>query len=347
MASALSRERWGRFEHLAAELPRGALVVADEKVLALHPRVRRALSRHDVLPAAAGEPLKSMRSLGQILERMVGRTRDGWLVALGGGTVGDVCTVAAHLALRGVRLLAVPTTLLAAVDASVGGKGAVNLGTNGRAVKNAAGVFHPAAATWLCLELFDTLDERAVRGGRVEAFKMALCFDAARARSWARRRPAVVEWLGAGRALKAAVCAADPLEQGGARVLLNFGHTLGHALEAATRFRLAHGDAVGLGMLAALDVGRALRVTPPEAAEEAELALLRGAGALPRPALAGALRGVSATALERLLAADKKRGAGPAHRMVLLERIGAARLSPVPPGVVRRLLRAWRRGARP
>ncbi len=340
-------ERWGRFERLAVALPRGALVVADRRVLRLHPRVRAALNGHDVLAVHAGERLKSMRSLERVLGRMVGRTREGFLVALGGGTVTDLCTVAAHLASRGVPLLHVPSTLLAAVDASVGGKGAVNLEVAGAQVKNAAGVFHPATATWLCPELFATLSPRQVREGRIEAWKMALCLDGRRARAWAGRNPRVREWLAAGRALKQRVCARDPFERGAHRVLLNFGHTIGHALETHTGFRLSHGDAVGLGMLAALDVGRALRVTPAAAADEAERGLLGGAGVLPRAALARALDGLELRALERLLAADKKRRARDVCRMVLLERVGRAGVYSVPAEVPGRLLRAWRRGVRP
>ncbi|MBK7859844.1 MAG: 3-dehydroquinate synthase [Archangiaceae bacterium] len=340
-------ERWGRFEHLARWLPPRALVVADRRVLRLHPQVRAALSRHDVLAVPAGEQLKSMRSLERILEQMIGRTRHGWLAVLGGGTVGDVCTVAAHLAMRGVPLLQIPTTLLAAVDASIGGKGAVNLSSGGGAVKNAAGVFHAPAATWLCPELFDTLSPRQVREGKTEAWKMVLCFDAATARKWARRAPGVLEWLRVGRAIKAEVCRKDPLEQGSARVLLNFGHTLGHAVEAATGFRVSHGDAVGLGMLAALDVGRAMYRTPPRTAERAERLLAERAETLPRSALARALAKVDASQLQRLLAADKKRTADPGHRMVLLERIGRAGVYPVPAFTLRRLLSSWREGRRP
>lgn len=322
-------------------------MVADREVLRLHREVRGALEGRDVLAVSAGEQLKSMGALERILRRMVGRTREDWLVALGGGTVGDVCTVAAHLAARGVRLLQVPSTLLAAVDASVGGKGAVNLTRRGRAAKNAAGVFHTASATWLCPELFRTLDERQVREGRIEAWKMVLCFDAAAARAWSVEAPPLLRWLTAGRALKARVCGSDLLERGTARVLLNFGHTMGHALETNSAFRLSHGDAVGLGMLAALDVGRALRVTPPEVAARAEELLSRCAGVLPRAALAAALGGLDARGLFGLLLADKKRRPGDACRMVLLERIGAAGVYPVPPELLRRQLRGWRAGARP
>lgn len=343
---ATSAEAWGAFPALAPALPREALVVADARVLRLHPAVRRALRGRAVLPVAAGERLKTLASVERILRAAVGLSREGWLVALGGGTVGDTCAVAAHLHKRGIRLLQVPTTLLAAVDSSVGGKGAVDLAAGGEVLKNAAGVFHFPARTWLCPELFTTLAPRQVREGRAEAWKMFAALDASAFRRHLARPPSLTAWLRDGRRLKAKVCAVDPYEVTGARAVLNFGHTLGHALESASGLKLSHGDAVGLGLRCALDVGRALGVTSEALALEVEAGLEAGAGILSRRHLARAFAGLKGPRLLKLLAADKKRS-GAGTRMVLLERLGRTRLQAVPDAALLALLPAWRGGARP
>jgi 3-dehydroquinate synthase len=346
VSRARSRERWGSFARLARALPVEALIVADARVLALHPAVRRALSDRRVLPVQAGEALKSFAGLERILRAGSALSRDGWLVALGGGTVGDTCTVAAHLLKRGVRLLQVPTTTLAAVDSSVGGKGAIDLRVGTLVLKNAAGVFHPAEETWICPELFASLSPHRFNEGRVEAWKMFCALDASAFQRHLARPPALRTWLTEGRNLKQAVCAEDPRERNGRRAVLNFGHTLGHALESATGFRLSHGDAVGLGLRCALDAGRALGVTPPALAMAVEAGLEEGASILSRAHLARALRRVTPRRLATLLGADKKRRGG-VGQMVLLERLGHARLHTVPDEVPLSLLAAWRAGARP
>lgn len=338
-------EQWGTFSSLARTLPDDALVVADARVLRLHPAVGRALARHRVLAVRGGERLKSLRNVERILQAAVGLSRQGWLVALGGGTVGDTCAVAAHLYQRGVRLLQVPTTTLAAADSSVGGKGAVDVAWRGEVLKNLAGVFHFPERTWLCPALFTTLSERQLREGRIEAWKMFASLDAAAFRRHLHRRPSLSAWLRDARRLKQEVCARDPFDATGERAVLNFGHTVGHVLESASGLALSHGDAVGLGLRCALDVGRALGVTPPEVALEAEAGLEQGAGILPRSALARAFKGVGPARFLRLLAADKKRAGG--CRMVLLEAVGRAGVYPVPEAVLVDHLGAWQRGAAP
>lgn len=335
-------DRWGRFDALSKTLRGPAVAVADERVLRLHRHVGRALAKAGVpvLRLRAGEAAKSLGTVERLAAKALALPRGGTVLAVGGGTIGDVTAVFAHLHKRGARLLQVPTTLLAAVDSSVGGKGAVNVG----AVKNALGVFHYAAESWLCRELFTTLDPAQRREGLVEAYKMALTLDVATWRRWRRRAPGDRELLERARWLKARVCERDPYERLGARAVLNFGHTFGHVLESVTRFRVRHGDAVGLGMLCALDVGRALGVTGAQAAAEVERALPNGDA--PRARLAQALARARPRAVEALLRADKKREGG-ALRMVLLVGPGRWTVEEVAPTVWRPLLRAWRRGARP
>jgi 3-dehydroquinate synthase len=273
--------------------------------------------------------------------------RSGTLVAVGGGTVGDVATVAAHLLKRGVRLLQVPTTLLAAVDSSLGGKGAVDLVVRGRVVKNPAGVFHYADETWLCPELYATLSDAQVREGSIEAWKMVASLDAPLFKKYVRTPPALEKLVKDARGLKEDVCSKDPYEHQGLRRVLNFGHTFGHVLESLSRFKLSHGDAVGLGILWALDVGRHLGITPESVAHDVERALARGPGVLGRDRAAEIARRAPLKDVVALLDADKKAGANGELRMVLLTAVGTAEVVDVMPKTWRALWPAWTRGARP
>ncbi len=141
------------------------LVIADARVLRLHGSRGLALKQPNVtlVPLTAGEGAKSLATLERLTKRALALPRKLTVLAIGGGTIGDVATVFAHTFKRGVgRLVHVPTTLLAAVDSSVGGKGAVNVA----GAKNVLGVFHAADEAWLCRELFTTLTERSgARGG--------------------------------------------------------------------------------------------------------------------------------------------------------------------------------------
>jgi 3-dehydroquinate synthase len=333
-----ARERRGDFPTLARTLPAGAVVFADARVLRLHRDVDGALRGRRVVRLSAGEALKSLAALERLAQRVSDVPRAATFVALGGGTVGDAVTVLAHLHKRGVRLVHVPTTMLAAVDSSIGGKGAVNVG----GVKNALGVFHGAAETWLCPAFFGTLSEAQRREGRLEAWKMVVTLDGAAFRRWARRAPSDEALLGVARALKTAVVQTDPWETRVTRVVLNFGHTFGHVLESVSSYRLRHGEAVGLGMLCALDVGVALGVTPAAVAREVESALPNALAG--RRRLGGLCARADVATVRRLLKADKKGGLG-GVRMVLLERPGAWTAMDVPDDVwASRWRRGWQHG---
>jgi len=317
-----SKDAWGKFAALA---PEGAAWIVDARVAKLHPSVLTAIrSPVHVEKVTAGEALKSTAALERVAVKLMGLKRGGTLVAVGGGTVGDLAGVVAHLVKRGVELVQVPTTLLAAVDSSVGGKGALNVG----AVKNALGVFHYASRALICPEFFQTLSPAQLREGVAEALKMAVCLDARVWRKWARTAPSVEELVKTSRRMKEAVCAEDPYELSGRRAVLNFGHTFGHVIEGLSQFRVRHGEAVALGMLCALDVGRAVGVTPRDLALEVEVVLSACTGATSRR-LAAVLESHSVDDVELLLAADKK-SVGKGLRMVLLEKPGVARLVEVP-----------------
>ncbi len=317
-----SKDAWGKFAALA---PEDAAWIVDARVAKLHPSVLKSIRNPvHVERVTAGEALKSTAALEKIAPKLMGLKRGGTLVAVGGGTVGDFAAVVAHLVKRGVELVQVPTTLLAAVDSSVGGKGALNVG----AVKNALGVFHYASRALVCPEFFETLSPAQHREGIAEALKMAVCLDARVWRKWVRGAPSVEELVKTSRRLKDGVCAEDPYEQSGRRSVLNFGHTFGHVIESLSQFRVRHGEAVALGMLCALDVGRAVGVTPRALAFEVEEVLAQRAGAT-RRRLAAVLERHSVEDVEALLAADKK-NVGKGLRMVLLEKPGVARVVEVP-----------------
>ena len=218
-----------------------------------------------------GEPAKRLANVETMAEKLVrmGADRKAVIIALGGGVVGDVAGLLASLYMRGVEFVQVPTTVLAQVDASVGGKTGVNL----VAGKNLIGTFYHPRAVLIDPTVLKTLPEREFRAGLYEALKcgiignveLFLRFEQNRAKIL-KRDPVEMEWLIAQSVkLKAEVVSADEHE-GGLRRVLNLGHTIGHALEAETSYRsLLHGEAVAWGMIAAtniaLTVGRTDSVT--------------------------------------------------------------------------------------
>jgi 3-dehydroquinate synthase len=304
-----------------------------------------------------GERHKNLRSLGRALEFLseAGLERSDGVVALGGGVVGDLAGLASSLYLRGLPFLQVPTTLLAQIDASVGGKTAVNLSAG----KNLAGTFQQPRAVIIDTHTLETLPRRELAAGWCEAVKQGAAgsrplFDQTyrflreqreetlpRA-SAARRTAAQLEGLIAAQcAFKARVVMGDEREEIGrtdhlSRRILNFGHTTAHALEAVTRYkRFRHGEAVGYGMLVAGQVSVGLGLLDPS-----ELELLRDAiglcGPLPRA------DDLDEQAIRSALAHDKKSTGGHV-KWVLLERLGRARIvdeRDIAPRLLRASLRA-------
>lgn len=245
-------------------------------------------------------------------------------MALGGGAVGDLAGFAAATFLRGVPLVILPTTLLAQVDASIGGKNAVNLPEG----KNLVGAFHQPALVLADTETLATLPEREFRAGLAEVVKLGAVADAALFRRIEReaarilaREPRVVAGLVAlAIRWKARLVADDERDLRGRRALLNYGHTLGHAIEAACGFRrLLHGEAVAIGIAGAARLAAATGLMAPAGAARQEALLARlGLPTRVPP-------GVTRRALLRAIRADKKALAGrPAF--VLTAKIGSGRL---------------------
>jgi 3-dehydroquinate synthase len=246
---------------------RQVLVVTNEVVAPLYlPRIEPSLEGFQVAVETLpdGEVHKTLDSAGQLFGRLarLGAQRDATIVALGGGVIGDLAGFAAACWMRGVPFVQVPTTLLAQVDASVGGKTAVNLPQG----KNLVGAFHQPCGVICDIDTLATLPPREFGAGLAEVIKYGAIRDPlffawleAHAAALLAREPAMlVEAVARSVKHKAEVVAADEREAG-ERALLNFGHTFGHALEAAGGYQeLLHGEAVAIGMLQAARLSAAL-----------------------------------------------------------------------------------------
>ena len=272
-----------------------------------------------------GERTKSWETLNRVFDALLGARlgRDTLIVALGGGVIGDLAGFAAAVYQRGVPFLQVPTTLLAQVDSSVGGKTAINH----PAGKNMIGAFHQPSAVISDVATLDTLPERELRAGIAEVIKHGLALDApffdwieSNVENLVRKeRGALVHAVRRSCELKARVVAADERESG-ARALLNFGHTFGHAIEAATGYGAwLHGEAVAAGMVMASELSQLMGHLRKIDVERVREVLKRAGLPVVGPALAP-------ERLLELMTLDKKAARGKT-RFVVLEAIGRARLA--------------------
>jgi shikimate kinase / 3-dehydroquinate synthase len=270
-----------------------------------------------------GEPYKTLDSLQELYDRCVqaGIDRGAIVLGLGGGVVGDIGGMLAATYLRGLRLVLVPTTLLAQVDASIGGK----VGVDFRGVKNIVGAFHPADLVVIDPATLQTLPGYRMADGLAEIIKVAMMRSAA-LMSWietlesavsVREHPGVIR---AAAHEKARVVQLDPYEQD-MRALLNFGHTIGHAVEAASGFRLSHGEAISVGMAAETWLAVSRGWCEPEALGRL-LALLQRFE-LPREA-----SGLDPDDVFRFTQQDKKRADGTA-RLAVPAAVGRGDVIPV------------------
>jgi 3-dehydroquinate synthase len=271
-----------------------------------------------VLFIPAGEKHKRLAKVEQLAVELsaAGADRSSVLLALGGGVIGDITGFLAAIYMRGIDYVQIPTTLLAQVDSSVGGKTGVNLATG----KNLIGAFHHPRAVLIDVDTLSTLPDPQLRAGLFESIKAGLIRDKSlfafmereREKILARDPSALERVLTASIRMKADVVGQDERESG-LRMVLNFGHTLGHAIEAIAGFgKLLHGEAIGWGMLAALEISR-LRGLPDKQCARA-IQLIRAYGLPPLPKLSAA-RLIAATAK------DKKNISGQ-RRFVLLQAIG-------------------------
>ena len=286
-----------------------------------------------ILPA--GEETKCAAQLARLYDAFLNAhlTRADLVIALGGGVVGDITGYAACTYLRGVHFVQVPTTLLAQVDSSVGGKVAINHPRG----KNLLGAFYQPELVLVDCDTLKTLDARQVGAGLGEVIKYGCIYDRAlfeRLESLSTRErlmPVLDEVIARCCAIKAEYVRLDPHDHG-VRMQLNFGHTLAHALENAMGYgTLLHGEAVSIGMVAAARWGETLGITPAGTAERIR-AVLEGYELMTEvPA------GLSAQALAATMALDKK-AEGSTVRTVLLTEIGQCTGVPLTPDQLKAML---------
>jgi 3-dehydroquinate synthase len=252
-----------------------------------------------------------------------GLDRGSTIVALGGGAVGDLAGFVAATYMRGIAFVQVPTTILAQVDASIGGKVAINHPK----AKNLIGAFHQPRLVLIDPTLLQTLPDREYRSGLVEVVKHGIALDANyfhdlernREKILAKDLPVLEEVIAGSCRLKARIVEADEEEEGGLRALLNYGHTVGHALEAVTNYQQClHGEAVSVGIVAAAKIANRLGLADLETVER-QVNLLKSLG------LPISFRGLDPHLIVEALKRDKKAREG-AVPFILVPKIGEARL---------------------
>ena len=306
----------------AAQPGRRPFVVTDANLVKAG-LLRRFLAGRDVpcyVIDPPGEPSKHIQTVTAIVEAMEQAYlgRDSLVVALGGGTVGDVAGFAAAIFKRGVPVVQIPTTTVAQADSSVGGK----TGVDSTRSKNAFGCFWHPAAVYIDVDTLTTLDDRQYRAGLVESVKHAAIADAAyfayiedNIEAVLARDAAALEHIAVANCrIKAAVVAEDPTEKNKRRIL-NYGHTLGHAVETASGFSLLHGEAVAVGMIAAGLIEEAMGLVADDRTAQIDRLLAR----LGQPTRIP--KDIAKASIIDLLKRDKK-AVGQWPRFVLLDRLG-------------------------
>jgi 3-dehydroquinate synthase len=326
-----------------------AVLVTNETLAPLYgDRVRAVLQGEgrlvETIVLPDGEEHKVWSSVLAVLDAMFSMHCDRKTVvfALGGGVLGDIAGFAAACYMRGVKYVQIPTTLLAQVDSSVGGK----TGVNHSAGKNLIGAFHQPARVVIDLDLLDSLPPRQFLAGLAEVIKYGVACDEGFL-TWIERnlsallrreKGALLKAVSVSCEIKARVVAADEHELG-PRAVLNFGHTFAHAIETGTGYATwLHGEAVACGMVLAADLSARLGMVGPELVERI-VRVVRGAGLPVRPPALGVARYLD------LMRADKKSQGGEL-RFVLLQGPGRAVLAPVAAAEVARTLEARASGDR-
>jgi 3-dehydroquinate synthase len=305
------------------------IVVTNATVMRLHgaalmQSLQQKYGSTKVICIGDGERYKNHATLLKIYDGLFRAHADrrSWILAFGGGVIGDIAGFAAATFMRGIPFVMVPTTMLAQVDSSIGGK----VGINAVQGKNLIGAFHQPSAVLSDTAVLKTLRERELASGLYEVIKCGAIRSKSLLQYLQRRLPGILDCsaeaiqhaIVAAARIKADVVASDEKESG-LRMILNYGHTIGHAFEAATEYRrFKHGEAVAWGMIAALAYGRELGLLRREDSDWL-VQLIHRVGKLP------SLRGISFGKLWSSLARDKKFRSGDI-RMIFLRRLGRAEI---------------------
>lgn len=302
-----------------------AIVITDSNIPAhFQTLLRESLEAEGFPPVVivipAGEEQKSIEHVVKLYDQILRLKldRETPMLALGGGVVGDITGFVAATVLRGVPFVQVPTSLLAMVDASVGGK----TGVNHAAGKNLIGSFHQPVAVFVDSDVLRTLPPRELRGGLAECIKHDIIRDAEGfenlekniARAMALDLDYLAGLIAHNVAIKAKIVMADPLERNGERAQLNFGHTFGHAIEIVSKYSYSHGESVSLGMVAAARLAKSLEMIDDAACKRIERVV--ASAQLPVKGLT-----LDPNVIIEAMAYDKKAKAG-RLRFVLPDRIG-------------------------
>ncbi len=299
---------------------RRVALICDTNTQRLAGRLAQRLGGAEVFAIPAGEESKSLEQVSVLCDQLIaaGCDRSACVIGVGGGVVGDLSGFVAAIFERGIPHVQVPTTLLAMADSSIGGK----TGVNARAGKNLIGAIHQPSLVLADLDTLDSLPERELRQGFAEIIKHAVIRDAAMFDSLQPfDRGDLASLVARSIEIKAAIVAADERELTGERALLNFGHTVGHAIERAAGYgQLLHGEAISLGMVAACAISMKRAGLAP-AQRDRVVAMLQQFG-LPTSLPPG----VSREAILDAVQFDKKFRGG-AVRFVVTPRLGEACLS--------------------
>lgn len=314
--------------------PTSCVVLSDENVAPLYAEtviesLRKVGFAAQLLTIPSGEEQKNLDTFGRLCQDLVeaGLDRQSVLIALGGGVVGDIGGFVAASYMRGIPYLQIPTTLLAQVDSSVGGKTAVNLPQG----KNLVGAFYQPLGVYIDSSVLSTLDERDMRAGMVEVIKYGIIEDEVFF-TWLEdnlddvlglQGPAVLRAVKRSCEVKAEVVAADERESG-LRAILNYGHTAGHAVEALSAYgKYRHGEAVAIGMEVAGHLAqRHLGLSKDDMQRQHTL--------LERLQVPTEIRHLSADDIIQKMASDKKSVAG-RPSFILASRIGKVEICPEVP----------------
>lgn len=313
---------WPQLETQYAHLQK--FVVTDANLIAAG-HMEKLLGKNDV-PAfiidPPGEVSKNINTVVSIIETMEKALlgRDSIIIALGGGTVGDIAGFCAAIFKRGIKVIQIPTSTVAQADSSVGGK----TGVDSTVSKNAFGAFWQPDAVYIDVETLKTLDDRQYRAGLVESVKHALIADSSYFTLFETnmpavldRKPPILEQIAHRNCrIKAAVVEEDPTEKNKRRIL-NFGHTIGHAVESVSGFELLHGEAIAIGIVGAELIAKRLDLGDDSRLDSIKAVLTELGVPLKIPA------GLKKKDLIETMKCDKK-AVGQRPKFVLLEEIGAA-----------------------